>query len=317
MDKGRRVLGAQRQVEEVIPSSSVDANTNFHVGDDTLILMDEVLNNSTRAVLVFDDFSDRFTDFEMYQLSKAFKFNKTIVALTMSGVNVGDDGVSLLCQSLVQSNIQYIDLTNTPLDDEAGSSLAALARCNRNLRTVIVTDTLISEEILDEIDLACQINESTGDPDPLAPIHSGEDPKWCVAHLFDACPNGAYCVFSHNLPGTGSADQRQLEADWEKALPPPPREGATWRNDSDEPRQLRIDLSKVRRTATTTATEGGEAAINGSTTTKREKKGGASSKAGKQRQKSQPNRDAWVVGGAVVVAAAVITIAVLITGRRQ
>ena len=224
----------------------------------------------------------------------------------MSGVNVGDEGVTLLCQALVRSNVQYIDLTNTPLDDEAGMSLAALARCNRNLRTVIVTDTLISEEIMDEIDLACQINESTGDPDPIPPVQS--DTRYCVAHLFDACPNGNYCLYSHALTASSHVDQRQLDADWERALPPPPREGATWRDDSDEPRQLRIDLSKIRRPNQQQLSNSNPNNENAAAPPKRVSKGG--------RKRRSDDSEPWIVVGALAVVAVAITLTALLVTRR-
>lgn len=248
MESKRRILGVQREtVAEVLPSGT-DENSQFQVGDELTTLLDEVLNNKTRSILIFDDFSGRFTDFDLVQLATVIKFNTSLVAITISGVDIGDEAVGLLCQSLVRTNVQYIDFTNTPLDEEAGGSLAALAHCNQNLRTVIVTDTLISEEMMDEIDVACMNNEAEHDAPPVVPI----DPKrtmYCVAHVFQACPNGDYCLMSHAPPGcVGNAVG---EYDWEKALPPPPKEGATWRgntgDDDDDGRpKLKIDLKKAK-----------------------------------------------------------------------
>lgn len=250
MSDGRqRTLGVQRAAEEVMPPSDPSENTKYKAGDDIGILLDEVLNNRTRAILVFDDFSGKFSDFDLYQLSVVMRFNTSLVAITISGVDIGDETVAMLCQSLIPTNVQYVDFTNTPLDEEAGSSLAALARCNTNLRTVVVTDTLISEELMDEIDVACMDNEIAND----APRVITTDPDrtvFCYANVLQCCPNGDYCLLSHEAPGGVSARAKTL-LDWDKALPPPPKAGASWRpaqedeDDNGAPR-MRVDLKKFR-----------------------------------------------------------------------
>lgn len=252
MSDGRqRTLGVQRAAGDVLPPSDVNENTKYKAGDDIGILLDEVLNNKTRAILVFDEFSGRFTDFDLYQLSVVMRFNTSLVAITVSGVDIGDETVAMLCQSLIPTNVQYIDFTNTPLDEEAGSSLAALARCNTNLRTVVVTDTLITEDLMDEIDVACMDNEIAND----APRVGSIDPDrtlYCYANVLQCCPNGEYCLFSHAAPGGSSSSRGKDLLDWDKALPPPPKEGASWRpqrgdvdEDGEAPR-MRLDLKKFR-----------------------------------------------------------------------
>jgi hypothetical protein len=250
MSDGRqRTLGVQRAADEVLPPSDPSENTKYKAGDDIGILLDEVLNNKTRAILVFDDFSGKFSDFDLYQLSVVMRFNTSLVAITISGVDIGDETVAMLCQSLIPTNVQYVDFTNTPLDEEAGSSLAALARCNTNLRTVVVTDTLISEELMDEIDVACMDNEIAND----APRVITTDPDrtiFCYANVLQCCPNGEYCLFSHDQPGGVSVRAKNL-LDWDKALPPPPKAGASWRpaqeeDDDDAPSRMRVDLKKFR-----------------------------------------------------------------------
>lgn len=223
-----RVLGAQREMPT--PSAgSVSENSAFRVGDDVTILLEEVLNNSIRAVLVYDDFSGAFTDVDLYSLSRVFRYNRSVISLCISGVDISDDAVSLLCEALMNSNVQYIDFTNTPLDDEAGSSLAALANCNKALRTVVVDDTLISEDIMDEIDLACQYNDSFPLPKPI-PIDDNRT-RYCLENLFGACPYGDMCLFSH--APVGSDSQAGTPAEPAKELPPKPPQGASWKSGSD------------------------------------------------------------------------------------
>lgn len=254
-EQKQRMLGAQRGAAAVIPSSGVDENTKFKVGDDVSVLLDEVLNNKTRAVLIFDDFSGLFSDFELYQLSVVVKFNTSLVAITINGVDISDESVAMLCQALVPTNVQCIDFTNTPLSEEAGSSLAALARCNSNLRTVVVTDTLVSEEMMDEIDVACMDNETTGNELRVG-VADPERPMYCVAHVFQACPNGEYCLLSHAPPGCSSSGAKEL-LNWEKALPPAPKAGASWRagEDSDDDGdgtkkpKLRVNFDLMKRRA--------------------------------------------------------------------
>lgn len=249
MSDGRqRTLGVQRTTDEVLPPSDPSENTKYRAGDDIGILLDEVLNNKTRAILVFDDFSGKFSDFDLYQLSVVMRFNTSLVAITISGVDIGDETVAMLCQSLIPTNVQYVDFTNTPLDEEAGSSLAALARCNTNLRTVVVTDTLISEELMDEIDVACMDNEIANDAARVVTT----DPDrtlYCYANILQCCPNGEYCLFSHDRPGGGVIKAKSL-LDWDKALPPPPKVGASWRpaqdDDDDSPKRMRVDLKTFR-----------------------------------------------------------------------
>jgi hypothetical protein len=248
-DGKQRTLGVQRAAADVLPPSDPKENTQYKVGDDIGVLLDEVLNNKTRAILVFDDFSGKFTDFDLYQLSVVIRHNTSLVAITISGVDIGDETVALLCQSLIPTNVQYIDFTNTPLDEEAGSSLAALARCNTNLRTVVVTDTLISEDLMDEIDVACMDNEIANDAPRVVTV----DPDrtlYCYAHVLQCCPNGEYCLFSHSQPGNSSSRPKSL-LDWDKALPPPPKEGASWKPQYDDDGEegspkMRLDLKQFR-----------------------------------------------------------------------
>ncbi|KAG5500906.1 hypothetical protein GH5_04492 [Leishmania sp. Ghana 2012 LV757] len=243
-------------------------NSNYtNVGEDEFhVLAEETLNNLIRSILVYDDFSGYFGDAEVYSLSMAFQYNLSVEALTLRGINVSDEAISSLCEALVRSRVNFIDLSNTPLEDEAGRSIAALAHINPYLRTVIVDDTLIADDVLDEIDVACQFNQSNfegskGAVDEsmfrpadvgrlkhrLQQIIRAQEKKihYCVAHLFGCCPNGEMCLYAHSLGKSGtdlmdtslSAKISELFAnggDWEERLPPRPTDGPSWRNPEDE-----------------------------------------------------------------------------------
>ncbi|CAJ1009612.1 hypothetical protein Q4I28_004926 [Leishmania naiffi] len=243
-------------------------NSNYtNVGNDEFhVLAEETLNNSIRSILVYDDFSGFFGDAEVYSLSMAFQYNLSVEALTLRGINISDEAICSLCEALVRSRVNYIDLSNTPLEDEAGRSIAALAHVNPYLRTVIVDDTLIADDVLDEIDVACQFNQSNfegnkGEVDEsllrpadlgrlkhrLQQIIRAQERKthYCVAHLFGCCPNGEMCLYAHSLGKSGmdeidaslSAKISELFANggnWEERLPPRPTDGPSWRNPEDE-----------------------------------------------------------------------------------
>lgn len=313
MDSKPRVLGAQRTLTDAVSSvaksevannviAKVNAgskedlpisdlelalawyanhNSNYtNVDEDEFhTLVDEVLNNSIRSVLVFAELSSAFGDAEVYCLSLAFQYNLSVEALTLSSVNSGDESMSMLCEALVHSRVNYIDLTNTLLEDEAGRSLAALAHVNPHLRTVIIGDTLISEDVLDEIDVACQFNQSNYEGNNNAveedlfkvgslgrlkqrmnQIIRSKSRKihFCVAHLFGYCPNGDMCLLSHTLSSGGIDDAREsLSAkitklfssggNWEERMPPRPQEGASWRNpDEGVSEGPRLNMKKRR-----------------------------------------------------------------------
>jgi hypothetical protein len=230
----QRTLGATLDNSDI--TSSPEENSKFKVGDDLYVLLDEVLNNATRAILVYDEFSGRFTDMDACALASVLRYNTSLIAVNMCGVEIGDHSVSLLCDALARSKVRVLDLSNTFLAEEAGAALAALAHCNPNLRTVIVDDTLIPEEMMDEIDLACTNNDTlyeVGAPSKIDP----DRPRYCVQHCFGACPDGEFCSLTHrsiSLIGkagddaamgasAGAHSTRPLE------LPPVPKEGATWR----------------------------------------------------------------------------------------
>lgn len=217
-----RVLGVQRELADVVGSCG---NSAYKVGKDISILLDEVLNNDISAVFVYGDFDGGFSDVDLYSLSVVMRKNVSVLALTINGVDIGDETMSLLCDSLLHSNVQYLDLTNTPLDEEAGRSLAALAQNNHNIRTVIVEETLISEEAMDEIDMACQFNE-IGFALPSVVIAPNKK-RLCVSHQFNACPNGDFCIYAHTDNSTADAEVR----DWSELLKTEQLEtGASWKN---------------------------------------------------------------------------------------
>lgn len=246
--------------------------------DDFQGLVEEVLNNHIRSILVYADFSTCFADEEIYSLSMAFQYNLSVEAVTLSGINVSDESIGTLCEALVRSRVNFIDLSNTPLEDEAGRSLAALARVNPYLRTVVVDDTLITGELLDEIDVACQYNQSNYEASDnavdasllseaelarlkrrLQQITRAQYRKvhYCVLHLFGICPYGESCIYSHSLSGSGVDDGDGGLSDkisklftsggnWEEKLLQPTREGAAWRgdDDADAAGQVKLDLGK-------------------------------------------------------------------------
>lgn len=248
--------------------------------DEFHVLAEETLNNSIRSVLVYDDFSNYFGDAEVFSLSMAFQYNLSVEALTLSGINISDECICSLCEALVRSRVNYIDLSNTPLEDEAGRSIAALAHVNPYLRTVIVDDTLIADDVLDEIDVACQFNHSNWEGNEgrvdeglfrsadlarlkhrLQQTVRSQHRKvhFCVAHLFGCCPNGDLCLYSHALGRSGleevdtslSAKISELFSNggnWEDRLPPRPTDGASWRNpEDDERRKTRRDQARSER----------------------------------------------------------------------
>lgn len=261
MDSSRRVLGADRNLADILPVIDASSMSNqrparnsiYRTGDDISVLLDEVLNNDISAVFIYDDF-ECFSDVDLYSLSVVMRKNTSVLAVTMSGVDIGDEMFGTFCESLLHSNVQYIDLCNTPLDEDAGRSLAALAHNNTTLRTVIVEDTLISDEALDEIDLACLFNDSTAvemsqkrqtsqqqsmlSVTTAAAIDSSLPPaeetqrqqRLCVANEFNSCPHGASCLFAHGATNTSSAgsgegvgllspqEAAQRRKNWERLL---------------------------------------------------------------------------------------------------
>ncbi|RNF08775.1 uncharacterized protein Tco025E_07077 [Trypanosoma conorhini] len=245
--------------------------------DDINVLTSEILNNSIRAVMLFSDFSAAFTDVEVYSISVAMQYNLSLEALTINGVNVSDEAISMLCEALVQSRVSFIDLSNTPLEDEAGRSLAALAHVNPYVRTIVLDDTLIAEEVLDEIDVACQFNQSNFEanagaveiakPAELARLRhrlqhiiraKHKKTYYCVAHLLGMCPNGDLCLYSHTLMTTGApdananlherlADLFATGGNWQDKLPSPPQAGASWKDPSEGQGQtLRLNLARCK-----------------------------------------------------------------------
>lgn len=263
-------LALNKSVDDLEKAVRVFTNHNSSYvdveGQDFAVLAEEVLNNSILSLLVFADHSPRIGDFEILSLSRAMQYNVSVEALTLSGINVCDEAISLLCESLVRSRVSYMDFSNTPLEDEAGRSIAALAHSNPYLRTVVVTATLIAEEVQDEIDVACQFNqsnfESNGGKTDETVFREGEAPRLkqrlvqvirakerkvvlCVAHLFECCPNDDMCLYSHDLSMTSASGadqgfQQTLEAmfargggDWEEALAPLPEAGASWRGQEE------------------------------------------------------------------------------------
>ncbi|ESL11985.1 hypothetical protein TRSC58_00255 [Trypanosoma rangeli SC58] len=76
--------------------------------DDINVLTSEILNNSIRSVMLFGDFSAAFTDVEVYSVSVAVQYNLSLEALTMNGINMSDEALSMLCEALVQSRVSLL-----------------------------------------------------------------------------------------------------------------------------------------------------------------------------------------------------------------
>ncbi|KEG14499.1 hypothetical protein DQ04_00431030 [Trypanosoma grayi] len=264
------------QLEHVVAFYASHNSEYTRAGEDDIqVLTAEILNNSIRSVMVFGDFSPAFSDVEVYSISVAMQYNLSLEALTINGVNVSDEAVSMLCEALVKSRVSFIDLSNAPLEDEAGRSLAALAHVNPYVRTVVLDDTLIAEEVLDEIDVACQFNQSNfeGNGEKVDIRNGAEVARlrhrlqhvirakhsntyYCVAHLLGMCPNGDLCLYSHSPMTSGAPDANanlhERIADlfagggkWQEKLPLPPREGASWKSpDEQEGYTLRLNMAK-------------------------------------------------------------------------
>ncbi|SCU66172.1 zinc finger CCCH domain-containing protein 6, putative [Trypanosoma equiperdum] len=307
-----RVLGAQRTVSEVLGPKPVDIsdirllidrcvggavdstptlgelervlsyfarhNSGYiRAGvDDLHILASEILNNNTRAVMVFGEFGSSFGDVEMYLISVVVQYNMSLEAITINAVNVSDDAVSMLCEALTKSRVSFIDFSSTPLESEAGHSLAALAHVNPYVRTIILDDTLVAEEVLDEIDVACQFNQSNfeangGVVDPggtaevarirhrIRNIIRAKHKKiiYCVPHVLGTCPDGDMCMFSHTPMTSGAPDtnanlhERIVDVfavgGGLNKLPAPPKAGASWKNPEElGEHTLRLNLEKCR-----------------------------------------------------------------------
>ena len=198
----------------------VTYNSNFRVGHtDIFVLLDEVLNNSIRSILIFGDMEDDdlvscFGDADMSALAMVSRYNTSLLAITINNVDVGDHAVSLLCDALVRSRVRLLDFSDTFFDDEAGRAILALAHNNPNLRTVIIDNTLICDELMDEIDSACQYNDvcyPCPEPVPILPHRM----RYCVRHLFQYCPDGDYCLYSHaplELPLVDAAALKVIQA---------------------------------------------------------------------------------------------------------
>lgn len=293
-DLVRRALSTSVEsltLEELEGALLFSANNNSNYvdagKDDFHVLIDEVLNNSIRSVLVFDEQSSCFGDAEIASLATALQHNLSVEALTLNGINVSDESIGILSESIVHSRISFLDLSNSPLEDDAGMSIAALAHINPYLRTVVLDDTLISDDVLDEIDVACQFNQSNFEGNRNCideSLFSGgalarlkrrmqffircraKKVHFCVAHLFGCCPNGELCLYSHNLNHCGGDDDdangssggglsakiRQLFATggkWEERLPLKPQEGASWRS-PDEGAAPRLRLRPLQPTTT-------------------------------------------------------------------
>nr|CCC89603.1 conserved hypothetical protein [Trypanosoma congolense IL3000] len=252
--------------------------------DDIQLLAAEILNNSTRAIMVFGELGCNFSDVELYLISVVVQYNLSLEAITINGVDVGDEAVSILCEALTKSRVSFIDLSNNPLENEAGHSLAALAHVNPYVRTIVLDDTLISEEVLDEIDVACQFNQSNfeGNGGVVEPGNASEVVRirhrirniikakhkkiiYCVPHVLGVCPDGDMCLFSHSPMTSGAPDANanlhERIADMFASggglskLSPQPKAGASWKTPDDEGRSsLRLNLGK-RRLARSTKEE--------------------------------------------------------------
>jgi hypothetical protein len=154
-----------------------------------------------------------FGDAEMAALASVLQYNNSLLAITINGVGVGDRSVVALCRALATAKVRLLDLTTTFLDDESGIALLELAHRNPNLRTIVVDDTLISENLVDDIDLAC-LNNDASQPvmPPPVPIDAART-RYCVRHFFGFCTEGSYCSWSHDVPAMAEvARERELEA---------------------------------------------------------------------------------------------------------
>jgi len=214
-----RILGVHRSLEAVSQDSVY--NSKYTCGEDITTLLDEVLNNSVRSVFIFDDFQNSFTDVELYSLSLVLKYNVTLAAITLSGCDIGEEAVEMFCEALLRTNVQYLDFTNTPIDDTVAKAIGSLVRLNPSVRTVVVDDTLLSEDMMDEIDAACQFNETNFGPPPIVPIDLNRM-RYCARHLVGACMNGDSCPFSHGpvvrYIASHEKDLSERELEWGRQI---------------------------------------------------------------------------------------------------
>eukprot|EP00388_Colpodella_angusta_P030704 GDKK01020272.1.p1 GENE.GDKK01020272.1~~GDKK01020272.1.p1 ORF type:complete len:136 (+),score=1.13 GDKK01020272.1:1-408(+) len=77
--------------------------------------------------------------------------------------------------------------------------------------------------------MACQFNDVGFDLPNVTVVPNKK--RLCVAHQFNACPNGDYCIFTHEENVDGVAEER----DWSELLRTDETAvGATWK-DADGP----------------------------------------------------------------------------------
>ena len=234
--RGQRVIGVPLGVH-VTSSSNPEENTQYRIGGDIFVLLDEVLNSTTRSICVYgrvgnimledgtfvegpddmieDVLDDAFDDEMMIALAQCLPFNSSLLAVNINGVAVTDAGVVAVCRALVNTNVRLIDLTNTVIDDETGVALLELAQANLYLRTVIVDETLIAENLMDEIDMACLNNEALVPSLPPPAAIDQNRMRFCVPNFFQLCPDGIYCAWAHGsppMPQRGADDAMLVEA---------------------------------------------------------------------------------------------------------
>lgn len=70
--------------------------------------------------------------------------------LLLDGNSFGDEGFSLICNSLIYSKIEYLDLRNNQLSEKSLKLLKNLALKNKNLRKISFQNNNLKENQFSE-----------------------------------------------------------------------------------------------------------------------------------------------------------------------
>eukprot|EP00760_Papus_ankaliazontas_P024299 PhM_4_TR2218/c0_g1_i1/m.7879 len=134
--------------------------SEYKPGGDVSVLIDDVLNSRIQvAALVSDEENPTAGDDEVCALAYALMKNRGVHTVAVTGSVATDQSICGLLKALERHpTVTALTLNNNPIDDIAGHALLDLVRTNKNLVVVEAFDTNISDDLLDDIDSACQAN---------------------------------------------------------------------------------------------------------------------------------------------------------------
>ncbi len=79
-------------------------------------------------------------------ISKKIKQNPQAIELFLKGNRFGEDGLTLLTQTLIGSKIQTIDLSDNQLSEKALGIIRNIAIKNKEIKKIIFQDNKIKDE---------------------------------------------------------------------------------------------------------------------------------------------------------------------------